>query len=218
MSLIDRLSVAKVDTDIARYKSLEVLASVYGEEKSWVSDLDAFFPASDLGSEQVSWFLAEVDGRPVGVTRVLYQLPLELYDQYGFQLVDQGLDVAAFLRDHRIAEVGRYAVVPKYRKKILVAAILMRAAATETVERGFTHFITDVFETDPNTPMKFHQRILGFQTVATHSVGELGHMGRRITMLLDLKASFRRLRVANNWIYRYVTQGWNDRLVQQLTA
>ena len=149
---------------------------------------------------------------------MLYQLPLELYEEYGFEMIDKGLDVAAFLRRNRIAEVGRYAVIPRYRKKILVAAILMRAAATETVERGFTHFITDVFETDPNTPMKFHQRILGFQTVATHSVGELGHMGRRITMLLDLKASFRRLRAANNWIYRYVTQGWNDRLVQQLSA
>ena len=101
-----------------------------------------------------------------------------------------------------LAEIGRFGVVPEYRKKILVAAILMRAAATETVERGFGHYITDVFETDPNSPLKFHQRILGFQTVATHSVGELQHLGRRITMLLDFKTAFRRLRARNNWIFR----------------
>ncbi len=34
-------------------------------------------------------------------------------------------------------------MIPKYRKKILVAAILMRAAATETIEPDFTHYITD---------------------------------------------------------------------------
>jgi ribosomal protein S18 acetylase RimI-like enzyme len=195
-----------------------VLAEVYQTEKSWVADLDEFYPPEDLEREHVSWFLAEVDGRPVGVARVLYQLPVDLYRAYGFELVDKGLDVEAFLADHRIAEVGRFAVISRYRKRIMVAVILMRAAANETLERGFTHFITDVFETDPNSPMKFHQRILGFQTVATHSVGELNHMGRRITMLLDLKGAFQRLKLSNNWVFRYVTQGWSDRLVQQLSA
>ena len=217
MSLSDRLRVRKIRFESEREKAFQVLEMVYQTEKSWVADLDEFFPAGDLGQEHVSWFLAEVDGEPVGVARVLYELPLELYGDYGFELVNQKLDVEAFVRDNRIAEVGRFAVVPKYRKKILVAAILMRAAATETIERGFTHFITDVFETDPNSPMKFHQRILGFQTVATHSVGELNHLGRRITMLLDLKGAFRRLRTGNNWIFRYITQGWNERF-QEFTA
>ena len=184
MSLIDRLCVYKVESEAARQRALTVIEAVYRGEKGWVSDLDAFLPASDLEREDVSWFLAEVDGEPVGTTRVLYEIPVELYQAYGFRLVDPALDVEAFVRDHRIAEIGRFAVVPRYRKKIVVAAILMRAAATDTVERGFTHYITDVFETDPNTPLKFHQRILGFQTVATHRVGELQHLGRRVTMLL----------------------------------
>lgn len=212
------LTVRRIDAEADRRKAHEVLAEVYQTEKSWVADLDEFYPREDLVREQVSWFLAEVDGRPVGVARVLYELPVELYRAYGFELVDQNLDVEAFLADNRIAEVGRFAVIPKYRKKIMVAVILMRAAANETLERGFTHFITDVFETDPNSPMKFHQRILGFQTVATHSVGDLNHLGRRITMLLDLKSSFQRLKLSNNWVFRYVTQGWSDQLVQQLSA
>jgi ribosomal protein S18 acetylase RimI-like enzyme len=218
MTLIDRLSVRRIDHEADRRKAHRVLAEVYQTEKSWVADLDEFYPPEDLEREHVSWFLAEVDGRPVGVARVLYQLPVDLYRAYGFELVDKGLDVEAFLADHRIAEVGRFAVISRYRKRIMVAVILMRAAANETLERGFTHFITDVFETDPNSPMKFHQRILGFQTVATHSVGELNHMGRRITMLLDLKGAFQRLKLSNNWVFRYVTQGWSDRLVQQLSA
>ena len=218
MSLRDRLTVRRVETEADRQHAFEVLREVYQGEKSWVADLDEFFPAEDLRHDKVSWFLAEVDGSPVGVTRVLYEIPVELYRAYGFEMVNKSLDVEAFIRDNRIAEVGRFAVIPKYRKRILVAAILMRAAATETVEKGFTHYITDVFESDPNSPMKFHQRILGFQTVATHSVGELNQLGRRITMLLEIKGAVRRLQLSNNWIYRYITHGWSDSLVQQVTA
>lgn len=216
MSLREQLRCQKVEDSAARDQALSVLASVYQTEKSWVADLDSFFPASDLGDEDISWFLATRDERPVGVTRVMYAIPLDLYSHYEFDLVDPNLDPEAFVRDHRIAEVGRFAVIPEYRKRILVAAILMRAAATETIERGFTHFITDVFETDPNSPLKFHQRILGFQTVATHSVGELNYLGRRITMLLDLRDAYDRLRKRNNWIFRYITHGWNERLIRRL--
>ncbi|MEM7581951.1 MAG: GNAT family N-acetyltransferase [Acidobacteriota bacterium] len=218
MSLRDRLSVRRIETEATRDRALEVLATVYQEEKDWVSDLNEFFPKADLENDQVSWYVAEVDGQPVGVTRVLFEIPRQLYEEYAFELVDKSLDVAAFLENHRIAEIGRYAVLPEYRKRILVATGLMGAATTETLERGFTHFITDVFESDPNSPMKFHQRILGFQTVATHTIGELNHLGRRITMLLDLKESFQRLRLSNNWLFRYVTRGWNEQLVQQLSA
>ncbi|MEM1206229.1 MAG: GNAT family N-acetyltransferase [Acidobacteriota bacterium] len=217
MGLKHDLTVRKIDDAAAREKALEVIDSVYLGEKGWVSAPEELFPTSDLDSESVSWFLAELKDRPLGVTRVLYEIPFELYRQYGFELVDQGIDVEAFVRDHRIAEVGRFAVVPEYRKNILVAAILMRAAATETVERGFTHFITDVFDADPNSPYQFHRRILGFETVATHEVGELKMKSKRITMLLDLKAAFQRLRTGRSWIFRYITEGWNDRLVRNLS-
>lgn len=217
-SLSSRITVRKIETAEDRDRALTVLESVYRSEKAWIADLEHFFPAADVGREELSWFLAERYGAPVGVTRVLYELPMELYSSYGFELVDSSLDPEAFVRDHRIAEIGRFAVVPRHRRSFMVAASLMRAAAAETIERGFTHYITDVFETDPNSPLKFHQRILGFQTVATHNVGELAHLGRRITMLLDLKAAFQRLQRGNRWFYRFITQGWNDRLVQQLSA
>lgn len=218
MTLKEQLSVRKVEDRAAREKALEVLAEVYRDEKRWVLERDRLLPEADLESEHVSWYLAELEGRPLGVTRVLYQLPTELYRAYGFQLVDPTIDVEAFLRHHRIAEVGRFAVVPEYRNQILVAAILMRAATVETLERGFTHFITDVFESDPNSPYKFHQRVLGFETVATHERGEIGHVGRRITMLLDLKAAFQRMRQGRSWIFRYITQGWNHQLLDRICA
>ena len=218
MALRKELTVRKVETEEARQKALVVLKSVYSGEKGWVADLESFLPQSDLENPVISWFLAERNGEPVGVTRVLYEIPFELYDTYGFQLENPGLDVEAFVRNHKIAEVGRFAVVPKYRNKILVAAILMRAAATETVERRFTHFITDVFAADPNSPYQFHRKILGFETVATHDHGEMKVDSKRITMLLDLRAAYDRLKQGKNWIFRYITQGWDEQLLQRLSA
>ena len=218
MALRNELTVRKLDDEPTRQKALAVLESVYRTEKGWVADPDSLLPASDLNNPAVSWFVAERNGEAIGVTRVLYEIPFELYGNYGFQLENPGLDVEAFVRNNRIAEVGRFAVLPEYRNKILVAAILMRAAATETVERRFTHFITDVFAADPNSPYQFHRKILGFETVATHDHGELDMESKRITMLLDLQAAYRRLKRGKNWIFRYITQGWNEQVLEQLSA
>ena len=218
MALKNELTVRKVTDAASREAALVVLESVYRTEKGWIRELEEIFPEDDLENPAVSWFLAERSGQPVGVTRVLYEIPVELYQKYQFELVNPGLDVEAFVKANRIAEVGRFAVVPEYRKKILVAAILMRAAATETVERRFTHFITDVFDADPNSPYQFHRRILGFEIVATHDHGELQMHSKRITMLLDLRDAYRRLKSGKNWIFRYITQGWNEQIVEQLSA
>lgn len=214
----DVLKVCRVAGPAERESALEVLRQVYAAEKRWVQDPAQVFPPGDLDSPSLCWFLAEKDGRPVGVTRVLYELPRGLYRHYQLKMVDQEIDIEAFLARHRLAEVGRFAVVPEERQNIRIAAILMRAATTETVERGYTHFITDVFEADPNSPYQFHQRILGFEVVATHDHGELAVESRRITMLLDLKAAFGRLRGGRSWIFRFITAGWNDRLLRQLSA
>ena len=216
MSLRDRVSVVRVETPEQRDRALEVIRATYRDEKRWVGDEDGQLALDDLEREDVSWFCAFVDGDPVGVLRVLYDPPLELYARYEFELLDRGLDVEAFVRNHRIAEVGRFAVVPEYRKYIVIAAALMRAASTETVARGYTHYITDVFEDDPHSPYEFHTRVMGFEPVATHEIGELNCRSRRITLVLDLKASYRRLRARGTWFYRFLTDGWDERLHSRL--
>ena len=46
-----------------------------------------------------------------------------------------------------------------------VAIRLMGVAVKEVVERNYTNFITDVFQGEPNTPLTFHTRILGFKMI-----------------------------------------------------
>ena len=216
MSFKDKLTVTKITDAQARERALDVLAVVYQEEKGWVPEREKLLPQKDLESDVISWFAAELDGRTLGVTRVLYEIPVELYQQYGFKLVIPGLDVEKFVRDNKIAEIGRFAVLPEFRRRFHIAAILMRAAATETVEKNFTHYITDVFEKDPNTPYGFHKRVLGFREVATHEVGELKCNSRRITMLLDLKEAFNTMKKKNGYVFRFITKGWNEALIRQL--
>ncbi len=214
MSLRDRVSVIRVTNEAERELAKTVLLATYREEKGWVGDVGSQIPEGDLERPDISWFVTLVDEEPVGVLRVLYDPPLELYAKYGFEL-DGGIDVEEFVKAHRIAEIGRFAVLPEYRKHIVVVAALMREASTETVERGYTHYITDVFEDDPHSPYKFHTRVMGFQQVATHEVGELNCESRRITLVLDLAASYKRLRAKGTWIYRYLTEGWDERLHQR---
>jgi len=218
MSLRDRISVIRVSGDADREKGLEVLRATYGEEKHWVEDVSDQLPRADLERSDISWFVVLDATRPVGVLRVLYDPPIELYAKYGFQLQDDSIDVEAFIRDHRIAEIGRFAVLPEYRKYIVVVAALMRAASTDTVERGYTHYITDVFEGDPHSPYNFHTRVMGFQPVATHDIGELNFEGRRITLVLDLKAAYNRLNSKGSWIFRYLTESWDEALHRRMHA
>lgn len=212
MSLRDRISVIRVQDEAGRAQAIEVLAATYRDEKGWVNDEGRQIPESDLTDPRVSWFVAQVDGRPVGVLRVLYDPPLELYAEYGFTLVVKDLDVEQFLKQNRIAEIGRFAVLPEYRGQITVVAALMRDPVAETMRRGYTHYITDVFEDDPHSPYRFHTRVMGFVPVATHDVGELNSDSRRITLILDLRAAYRRMKVANGWVFRFITQQWDDEL------
>ncbi len=218
MSLKDRLYIKKVESLEDRERALDVLSVVYSDEKHWVENRDRLLPMEDMGSEEVSWFSVWLEDQIVGVTRVLYKIPTELYEKYGFKLLIPGLNVKDFIANNKIAEVGRFAVLPIYRKKIFVAALLMRAAGTETLQKGFSHFITDVFENDPNTPYGFHQRVLGFKEVATHEVGELHCQSRRITMLLDLKDALKCMKRRKGWFFRFVTEGWSEQAVRQLCA
>ncbi len=215
----DRTIVSeRVADEAGRRRVIEVLAATYQREKRWVRDPEAQFPASDLASADISWFLVGTGRRAAGVLRVLYAPPVANYGAYGLKLLDDRIDVAAFLAANRIAEIGRFAVLPEYRGSMMVAAALMRAATEEAVRRGFTHFITDVFEDDPHSPYGFHTRVIGFHPVATHDIGELNSTSRRITLILDLKAAYNRLRRRGNWIYRYLTRRWDASLHERLAA
>jgi len=200
------ITVTKINTAEKRELALEVIQHVYTEEKGWTPTCEDILPEDELLKASVSWFLAFEKDEPVGVLRVLYELPIELYKAYGFELTEKGMDVDAFLNNNKVAEIGRYAVTPKNRSNFMISMSLMREAVRDTLERGYTHYITDVFEKDPNSPLEFHQKILGFKKVATHETGELHIESRRITMLLDLKKCYLALAQKNNWIFRFMTQ------------
>jgi hypothetical protein len=94
----------------------------------------------------------------------------------------------------------------------------MRAATVEGLERGTTHLLTDVFEDDPHSPYGFHTRVLGFRPIATHDMGELNSKSRRITLLLDLSACYKRLRARNHWFYRFLASELPEQVHERLGA
>lgn len=214
----DSVKSVRVSDEATRRAVVEVLRATYHHEKRWVEEPEEQFPASHLSRSDISWFLAVSQGEPVGVVRVLYNPPLAEYAKYGFELLDTAPDIEEFISSNRVAEIGRFAVIPKHRRQFLIAAELMRAATEETVALGFTHFVTDVFEDDPHSPLGFHTRVMGFYAVATHDIGELQTQSRRITLVLDLKACYRRLSVRRSWFFRYMTGQWADSLHRRLAA
>jgi len=218
MSAGQHVQASRVLDEAGRCQVVEVLRATYQREKRWVTDPDVHAPRADLDRDDIAWFIAHIHGRPAGVLRVHYAPPLAQYAAYGFKLLDPSVNVDEFIRRHRVAEIGRFAVLPRYRRQFLLAAALMRAATAETVARGFTHFVTDVFEDDPHSPYGFHTRVIGFHPVATHDVGELQSRSRRITLVLDLRAAYKRLKASGNWVFRYLTGGWPDALHRRLAV
>jgi len=88
----------------------------------------------------------------VGVLRVLYNPPLELYKEYGFEKLDNGLDVESFVKDHKIAEIGRFAVIPAYRSMMLVVAALMRARGLTRREELTKQVYKTILDVDLDDP------------------------------------------------------------------
>jgi len=73
------------------------------------------FPASDLGRADVV-VVPDAPRRAAGRrTRVLFDPGAATYAHYELDSVDPSVDVAAFLANSRIAEIGRFAVVPERR-------------------------------------------------------------------------------------------------------
>lgn len=217
MALKDRVHVKRLRTERDRAAGIQVLKVTYREEKHWVADVEKMFLREDLANGNISWFASYLDDEPIGVVRVMYEPPLELYRQYGFKQIDNGsFNIDEFIKAHKIAEIGRFAVLPDYRKYSVFAGLLMAAASEETVKRGFSHYVTDVFEGEKHSPYDFHTRVMGFKPVATHDVGELNCPNRRITMILDLKECYHRLKKSKQSAFRMITGGWSRELHERM--
>jgi hypothetical protein len=211
------IQVLRIENETERQYALEVMRAIYRDEKNWVQADEKLVASADLADPSITWFVVLSDGHPAGVLRVLYEPPVHLYHTYGLKFVNEGIDIEALLRSSRIAEIGRFAVLPEHRRSVLVAVALMRAAARETVERNFSHYITDVFEGERHSPYEFHTRVMGFKLIATHDTGELNCPNRRLTMLLDIRQAYQRLKQEKSWAFRYLTEGWEPHLHEMMT-
>ena len=87
-----------------------------------------------------------------------------------------------------------------------------------TIRNGYGYYITDVFEGERHSPYNFHTRVLGFQPVATHDTGEMACNLRRITLLLNIRAAYRRLRLSRTRLYEILVGDWPEDLHRRLIA
>jgi hypothetical protein len=211
------VSARKVVDCKDREQALSVIESVYRNEKQWLRSSATEIPGDVAERRDQSWFLVAADSEPAGVIRLVYDPPLDLPAEYGMTL-EPNVDLARLRRDGRFVDIGRFMIVPRYRRNIRVALKLMRAAIHEVVERGYTHFVTVVFEDDPHSPLKFHTRVLGFERIGTHRHGELACTSARIILILDIARAWQRLERRGNKVFRELGEGLRDRIEGHLLA
>lgn len=195
------IAARRVVSSSDREKALAVVEAVYRREKKWIAEIGAEVPPDAGAIDDRSWFLATVDGRPAGVIRLVYDPPLELPAEFEVTL-DPKVDLAALRQRGRFVDIGRFMIVPQYRRNIRVVMRLMRAAVVEVVERGYTHFLTSVFADDPHSPLGFHTRVFGFERIGSHATGELACTSIRILLILDIARAYQRLRQRKNKVFR----------------
>jgi hypothetical protein len=205
MSRFD-IETVRVLTPQERAEAMGVVEEVFCREKNWVSDADKEIPTSLREDDRLSFFLCRVDGEPAGIIRLNYDPPLELPKELEVQL-EPGIDIATYAAGKRFVEIGRFMIRSRFRRNYKVALRLIRAAVREVVERGYTHFVTDVYDGDPHSPLQFHTRVLGFERIGTHRHGELDANYVRIILVLDIARSYRRLQQRQNRVFREVAAG-----------
>jgi hypothetical protein len=193
----------------------EVIEEVYVKEKGWVESTDRQIAESDVASPNVSWFLADLAGQPAGLLRLLYDPELQLPAAAAPSL-REGVDLEAMAKAGRYVEIGRFMVLPRFRSTMSVAMGLMRAGIREVVERDYTHFITDVFEGEANSPYRFHTRVLGFTVIGTHLYGELNCNLRRIILTMDILETYAKMKAHGNSLFQKLTEGSSHILDRKL--
>ncbi|HTQ79577.1 MAG TPA: GNAT family N-acetyltransferase [Thermoanaerobaculia bacterium] len=211
------VTVAKVDPYANRDEALQVIEQVYRNEKGWIRDVESEIPQDIEARADQSWYMVSVSGEPAGVIRLLYDPSLEIPEELGVEL-EPSIDLARLAGSGRFVEIGRFMILPRYRKDIRVALKLMKAAIAEVVERGYTHFITDVFLSDPHSPLAFHTRVLGFERIGTHRTGELACESARIILILDIARAYQRLKRRRNRVFRELGEGLRDLLEDRKLA
>lgn len=204
------IETRKVLTGEDRRDAMEVIDEVFRREKSWLRDVDGEIPADPAAVENRSYFLVEADGEPAGLIRLAYDPPLELPPELEVEL-DPGVDLDELAAGKRFVEIGRFMIKPSHRRNFRVALRLIRAAMEEVVDRRYTHFLTDVYDGDPHSPLGFHTRVLGFERIGTHRYGDLDAKYRRIILVLDIVRSYRRQLASRNRVFREVISGLEAR-------
>lgn len=205
------ITVSKIVTAEDRERGLAVVEAVYLQEKRWIQSAGSEIPGDAPTRPDQSWFLVSVGDEPAGVIRLVYDPPLDLPAEYGVVL-EPGVDIDGLRRQGRFVDIGRFMIVPRYRRNIRVVLRLMRAAILEVAERGYTHFLTDVFEDDPHSPLRFHTQVLGFERIATHRYGELACASSRILLILDIARAYKRLKERDNKVWRELGEGIANRI------
>jgi len=207
----------KVLTPRDREEALSVIEAVYLQEKRWIRDPGSEVPADVAVRQDQSWFLVTVEGEPAGVIRLVYDPELEMPAELGVSL-EPDVDLETLKRRGRFVDIGRFMIVPRHRRNIRVVMRLMRAAILEVVSRGYTHFLTDVFEDDPHSPYNFHTRVLGFERIGTHRYGELACASTRIILILDIARAYRQLEKKENKVFKELGEGIGELMETRLLA
>lgn len=211
------ITVERVLSGDARKGAVEVIEQVFKKEKKWIDAAQEQLPENLEEKGRYSWFLAGVDGRPAGVLRLMYDPPLELPSEYDVRLLP-GIDIERMKQDGRYVEIGRFMIKSDFRKNPRIALRLMRTATREVLERDYTHFITDVFEGEPNSPLNFHTRVLGFEVIGKHLFGDLNCSSTRIILTLDILKVYRRIRNNRSRVYSELTEGMRGILDKKLAV
>ena len=214
---MSRIETFKVLDDQTRSQALQVIERVYHQEKNWIQAADREIPANIAQSDRYSWFLATVNDTPAGVIRLVYDPPLELPPECRVTLKNE-IDLQELARRGRFVDIGRFMILPEYRRKFLVAIRLMRIAVREVIERNYTHFITDVFEGEPHSPLNFHTRILGFEVIGSHLHGELNCSLTRIILTMDILKAYQRMKMRRKRLYASLTEGYRGLLEEKIVA
>lgn len=213
------IAAKKVLTSQDRQDALSVIEAVYLQEKRWIHELESEIPADIADTaerDDRSWFVVSAAGEPAGVIRLVYDPPLEMPAELGIQL-EPGVDLEGLKHRGRFVDIGRFMIVPRHRRNIRVVMRLMRAAILEVVSRGYTHFLTDVFEDDPHSPYHFHTRVLGFERIGTHRFGELACASTRIILILDIARAYRRLKKKENKVFKELGEGLGELVERRLS-